>query len=197
MKIDDQLANDFFRIACIFEASLALLAILIGWLADIDPLTSLHFSESAVAVGLLATMPLLILYLAMQHIAYPPLQKIRWLLQQMLGQRLANRHWSDLLILASIAGISEEMLFRGLLQPWLETSWSPTISLLASNALFAFVHAVTPLYALLAMLMGVYLGLSLDYGGERNLLTPMIIHSAYDFFAFLMIIRSYKISQSP
>jgi membrane protease YdiL (CAAX protease family) len=91
-----------------------------------------------------------------------------------------------------IAGFSEEVLFRGALQPWLENVTGITNGLLISNLIFALVHAVTPLYALLAMLMGLYLGMSLDYDTERNLLTPIVIHSLYDFIAFIVILRNYR-----
>jgi membrane protease YdiL (CAAX protease family) len=64
--------------------------------------------------------------------------------------------------------------------------------LIASSIIFGLVHAVTPLYALLATLVGIYLGLAMDYGGERNLLTPIIIHGLYDFLAFLVIVRTYR-----
>lgn len=187
------IANEaFFRVACYFEASLALLAWLFGWLADIDPFNSLIVSETALLNGLLATLPLLILFFAMQQLRYPPLHKIRELLLETLGARLAFRHWTDLVILAAIAGFAEEALFRGFLQPWLEINWGENVGLFGSNLLFALVHAVTPLYAILAMAMGLYMGVMLDYGGERNLLVPMVIHAVYDFVAFIVILREYR-----
>lgn len=185
-------SNAFFRIACYFEGSLAVLALALGWLADLDPFASLEFSESALGIGLLATGPLLVLFFAMQQLSYPPIQKIRDLLVETLGARLAYRHWTDLLILAAIAGFAEEALFRGFLQPWLENGWGASVGLWLSNLLFALVHAVTPLYAVLAMLMGLYMGVMLDYGGERNLLMPMVIHAVYDFVAFVVILRDYR-----
>lgn len=182
----------FFRFACLFEASLSLLAILLGWVVDVDPFADLLYSEAALAKGLQATLPVVLLFFTLQAMPYAPLRNIRQLLQETMGARLIRCSWCDLLILALIAGFSEELLFRGVLQPWLEQLTSMMAGLLLSNLLFALVHAITPLYALLAMLMGIYLGLSLDYGGERNLLTPIIAHALYDFVAFLVILRNYR-----
>ncbi|MDD2758781.1 MAG: CPBP family intramembrane metalloprotease [Methylomonas sp.] len=182
----------FFYTACYFEAALTLLALILGWLLDVHPFVHLNFDEQALANGLLLTLPLLLLFLTMQQFPYVPLQKIRTLLMETLGARLNGCHWTDLLILAAIAGFSEEVLFRGVIQPWLENVSGMTGGLLLSNVIFALVHAVTPLYALLAMLMGLYLGMSLDFGGERTLLTPIVIHGFYDFIAFVVILKDYR-----
>lgn len=192
MPHSDRLATNFFKVACYFEAALTLVALVLGWLVDIDPFANLVLDEKALLDGLLLTLPLLLLFFAMQEIPLKALEKIRVLLLETLGPRLFRCHWTDLLILAAIAGFSEEVLFRGALQPWLENTLGMTAGLLASNAIFALVHAVTPLYALLAMLMGLYLGMSLDYGGGRNLLTPIVIHGFYDFIAFIVILRNYR-----
>lgn len=58
--------------------------------------------------------------------------------------------------------------------------------------MFALVHWISPLYALLAGLTGIYLGFALDVGGERNLLVPILIHSLYDIVAFLAVAASYR-----
>lgn len=189
-------SDNFFKVACYFEASLVLVALLLGWLVDIDPFADLKFSEASLAQGVLATLPLLLLFFALQELPYRPLVRIRLLLQEVLGSKLYRRHWADMLILAAIAGFAEEALFRGALQPWLERSLGLSAGLVVSNVVFALVHAVTPLYALLAMLMGLYLGLCLDYGGERNLLTPVVVHALYDYVAFIVILRQYRNSLS-
>lgn len=185
-------SKSFFRMACYFEAALTLVAVLLGWLTDVDPFAHLVFTENALVSGLLLTLPMLLLFFAMQLLPIRAIEKIKTLLFETLGTRLHQCHWTDLLILAAIAGFSEEVLFRGTLQPWLENLTGSSLGLLFSNVVFAMVHAVTPLYAILALLMGLYLGISLDFGGERNLLIPITIHAAYDFVAFLAILRSYR-----
>lgn len=184
--------ENFFKTACYFEGSLILVAIILGWIANIDPFENLHFSENAIFYGLVGTLPLFIIFLAMEHMGHTSVKKIRQLLIETLGPSMHRYSWADLFVLAAIAGFSEEILFRGVIQPWMENSWGMAAGLIASNILFGLVHAVTPLYAVLAASVGIYLGLFLDYGGERNLLTPIVIHGAYDFLAFLVIMKSYR-----
>lgn len=188
--------DDFFKKACYFEASLILVAIVLGWIADINPFEKLYFSETAIAYGLIGTAPLFLMFMALQNMQGDSISQIRNMLLKTLGPGLHRYQWSDLLILAAIAGISEELVFRGVLQPWLEASWGMTAGLIVSNLIFGLVHAITPLYAVLAMLVGLYLGFSMDYGVERNLLTPIIIHGLYDFLAFIALMRLYKANLS-
>jgi membrane protease YdiL (CAAX protease family) len=186
--------DDFFKSACLFEASLILVAIGLGWIASINPFENIYFSEVAVLYGVIGTVPLFLMFLALERTPGESVVKIKNLLLNTLGPGLHSYHWTDLLILASIAGLSEELLFRGVIQPWIENSWGATAGLIVSNILFGLVHAVTPLYAVLAFLVGIYLGLSLTYGGETNLLVPIIIHGFYDFLAFVVLMRIYRSS---
>lgn len=187
--------DTFFRKACYFEASLVVVAVFLGWIAGVDPFESLYFSESAIAYGVLGTVPLFVLFLALEQLQIDSLSQIRQLLIDTLGPSLHRYHWADVFMLAAVAGVSEEILFRGVIQPWIESSWGMTAGLIGSNIIFGLVHAVTPLYAVLATLVGLYLGWSLDYGGDRNLLTPIIIHGLYDFLAFMALIRAYRTRQ--
>ena len=182
----------FFKTACLFEGGLIVVALVLGWLTHTEPFANLHFSETALGLGVLATLPMLVMFFVLQQLPNLAVKKIRDLLLATLGPPLYRRHWTDLFILSSIAGFSEELLFRGVLQPWLENSFNMMTGLIASSLIFALVHAITPLYAILAMLIGVYLGISLDYHGERNLLVPMVIHALYDFVDFIIILRNYK-----
>jgi membrane protease YdiL (CAAX protease family) len=188
--------DDFFKKACYFEASLILLAIVLGWFSGINPFEELHFSELSIAYGVMGTAPLFLVYLSLEHIQIEPVVKIRHLLLDTLGPGLSRYHWADLFILAAIAGVSEEIVFRGVIQPWMESYWGITAALIGSNIIFGLAHALTPLYFVLAGLVGIYLGLSMDYGAERNLLTPIIIHGLYDFLAFIALMRAYRASRS-
>jgi len=189
---DPEKKDNFFKLACYFEGSLILVAVILGWIAGINPFIDLHFSETAIVYGILGTVPLFLLFLALYQLKFDAVRQIHQILYDTLGPSMHRYHWTDLFVLAAIAGFSEELLFRGVMQPWMESSWGMLAGLIGSNVIFGMVHAVTPLYALLAGLVGIYLGLSLDYGETRSLLTPIVIHAFYDFLAFLVILRGYR-----
>jgi hypothetical protein len=182
----------FLTIATYFEGSLVLVAYLIGWLSGVAPLASLNFNINSLAWGLAGTFPLCLVFMLAYRFPWANLKTIKSLLIERLGPLLDVCHWTGLAYLALLAGTTEEILFRGLLQPLLESHWGWMVGLLVSNLLFALAHSITPLYALLAGLTGVYLGLSLDFSSERNLLTPITIHALYDFLAFLAVARIYR-----
>jgi membrane protease YdiL (CAAX protease family) len=188
--------KNFFKVACYFEGSLIVVAIVLGWIAGIDPFANIIFSEIAVFYGIIGTIPLFIFFVVLYQIQIDAFQQIKRTLLETLAPSMHRYHWTDLFILGAIAGITEEILFRGVIQPWMESTWGMTEGLIASSIIFGLVHAVTPLYALLATLVGIYLGLAMDYGGERNLLNPIIIHGLYDFLAFLVIVRTYRSNQA-
>lgn len=187
---------NFFKTACLFEAALAVVALVLASLVDVDAFAQLFFSENAIALGVLGTVPLALLFLAMQHLPQQSIRAIRELLLKTLAPSLHTRHWTELLLLACIAGFSEELLFRGVIQPWISTSGGVIAGLWLSNILFGLVHAVTPLYALIVTLVGVYLSLSMTVSGEHNLLIPIVIHSLYDFWAFIALLRLYRTTLS-
>ena len=93
-----------------------------------------------------------------------------------------------------MAGICEEFLFRGVVQPWL-SAWGPLFGLVVCNLLFGLCHAITPTYFLFATLMGVYLSMTLWCTTEPNLFVPVCCHSLYDLVAFVVVRNSYRAYQ--
>lgn len=81
-------------------------------------------------------------------------------------------------IMALAAGISEELLFRGVFQTWLDGFFPVAFAILLTNILFGLLHMRTLLYAIIAGLVGAYLGAI--YAFTDNLMTPIVVHSLYD-----------------
>src|SRR5580704_1560653 len=187
----------FMSLAVIFEGSLVAVALALGWIFHIDVLGRLIFSVGATVVGLVGAVPPFALLLTTERFKIPELERIKRLLLETLGPSLLVCRWYDVVALAAVAGVGEEFLFRGALQPLLErwttsTSWSWVAGLLLSNVIFGLLHFITPTYAVLAGLMGVYFGLLLDATGSRNVLGPILAHGLYDYLAFVVLIRTVR-----
>ena len=177
-------------LASVFELGLVVLAYALGGLLDIDPVAALRVDATGLFWGALGTLPLYGLFLLSDRL--DATREIRRFLIDKMGPLLAACSGPELLYLGLLAGITEEILFRGLLQPWLELDWGWLGGLVFSNLAFALVHWITPVYALLAGVCGLYLGLMLDVGPERNLLTPILIHALYDFLAFVAVASAWR-----
>jgi hypothetical protein len=173
---------EFLAAAILFEGSLIGMAGLMGWWFDAWPLEQFVWDAVGFGCGLAAAMPMFALFVLGHRYPVGQLRAIRDILAELLGPSLAACRWYDLLLVAAVAGISEELLFRGVLHPLVGLAWS--------NVIFGAAHFVSPLYALLAGLAGAYLGLVLDSTG--NLLAPIVTHALYDFLAFLVVAREYR-----
>ncbi len=184
--------NQFLLLATFFEGGLIAVAYLLGWWVKIDPLATFTWRADAISLGLLGTLLLLAVFGLVYRLPVPELHRIKQLLIDTLGAQLAACRWYELVYVAILAGVGEEILFRGVLQPWLEERWGKFSAWLLSNLLFGIAHSVTLLYALLAALTGLYLSWMLDAGGERNLLVPMVVHAAYDLAAFFVVAATYR-----
>ena len=188
--------SDFLKLATVFEGALVVVAHVIGWLTGINPWAHLTLDAAALVWGITGTIPLYLLFLVSYRIPIGELRTIKRFLIDKLGPFLTACRWQDMLYLGLLAGITEEVLFRGVLQPWIEGHWGWGAGLIGSNLVFALAHWITPIYALLAGLTGLYLGFALDLGGERNLAVPILIHALYDFLAFLAVARTYREERS-
>ncbi len=113
---------------------------------------------------------------------FQPFKRIQDFVQEQLAPTLSCCQPWELIALAAFAGIGEEVLFRGVLQP--------RIGLLLATVLFGLVHSITPTYVIVASLLGGALGVLQLYGG--NLWAPIIAHALYDYIGFQVIIREFR-----
>ncbi len=188
----DPLTQSQFLIgAGLFEGGLLVVALVLGRIVGIDATAQLHWNVRDFGLGLIATLPMLLLLVVAYATSFPALQQIRVFLRDVIGPYLHRCRMIDIFFLALLAGVCEEILFRGFLYQWMN-AWNPTLAIMFTNVLFGFAHAVTPMYALLAGFIGLYLTSLMMIDGTPNLLIPVTAHSAYDFVAFLVVLWDYR-----
>ena len=187
MEPSRELSVKAFFAAVLFESSLAGGALILGGLTGVAVFATFRFDLVDAGIGVVATLPPLAFLFVFTRTDWAPLRRIREALDQTLVPMFRACRWDELLALALVAGVAEELLFRGWMQEWLASGAGVVGALIVSSIAFGLVHAVTPAYAVLATFIGLYLGgLQLWTG---NLLAPIVVHALYDFVAFLVLLR--------
>lgn len=175
----------------VLEGGLLVLAFAIGLLIGVRPAAQLTWSWQDLTWGILATLPLLLMFAVSWRAQWKSFREVREFLRDVLGPLLDNCNLLDMITLALLAGVCEEVLFRGLIWQSLHVH-NAVLALLLTNLLFGLAHSVTPMYAIVAGMAGVYLTLLMLIGDSPNLLIPMTAHSLYDFIAFLIVRHDYR-----
>jgi len=177
-----------------FESILLGVAVALGWLVGNPPFRGSHFGMPAVAGGVAATIPLLLLMRWSVLSRWAPAARFSREVEARLLPLFAGCSTLDLVIVSVAAGVGEEALFRGVIQVGLADRFGPLAGLTAASALFGLAHMVSPLYALLAGLVGAYLGgLTLAAG---NLVPAILAHALYDFLALSYLLRRHRRKQA-
>ncbi|MDA2923951.1 CPBP family intramembrane metalloprotease [Acidobacteria bacterium AH-259-L09] len=166
------------------------MACALGWLLDYPPFEQIHLRWQAVARGLVATCPPLLALLWCIRSQWGPFHRLLREVEETLVPLFAGCSDFELALISILAGFGEEALFRGAIQTTLANLFNPWLALAVASTLFGLAHFITPTYAALASLIGLYLGwLSMVY---NNLLLAIIVHALYDFVALMYLVRKYK-----
>ncbi len=147
-----------------------------------------HWSVMDAAIGLAGAAPLAVLLWWFMATPRPTLARFRQSQIEFFAQVGFRFTPMRILLMALFAGIFEELLFRGVLQTAAAKITPMVIAILLSNLIFGAVHWRTALYALIAGLVGVWIGVLFALTG--NLLTPIITHAVYDLVALVVTARA-------
>jgi membrane protease YdiL (CAAX protease family) len=109
-------------IAVLFEGGAGLAAVLLAWLLGIELFAPLTGTSRDWQLGLAATGPLVVVMLLTARYPLGPIRQIIDFLDQVLLPLLRVCTLGDLVLISVLAGVGEELLFRGVIQQGL-TSW--------------------------------------------------------------------------
>ena len=164
-------------------------AALAGQFLDANPLPMAVWSAGGFALGVLATLPLLAFLVVSVRIPWSPFQRVRETVDLVVGRFFRGAGWIEVAAISILAGLGEEMLFRGVAQTaiahWIGGNTGAVFGIVAAAVLFGAGHAVHLPYFVMATLMGAYFGGLFLYCD--NLLVPIVAHALYDFVAILYL----------
>lgn len=186
-KIDKPMTRrNLLLIAILSEGSLVLLAWGIGALVGTPAFDLIHVTGAAMGYGLLASVPMLAALAWVIRTAWPPLARFRGTIDEVVAPLFANSTVLDLLIISMLAGIGEEVLFRGVMQTALTGVVGLWLAVVLTSIVFGLAHFISVTYAVYATVVGAYLGVLLIV--FDNLLVPVVAHAAYDFLALIYLV---------
>ncbi len=171
--------------AMLFETGLGFVGVLVAWLGSVSLQSRLNLSLDSLLRGLIASLPMIVVLFAAYEVDWQPLNKLRREVEYVVRELFAGCGWLEFLLISLAAGVGEEILFRGALQPLLISWTNLLIGVFVTALLFGLAHAMSTTYFLAATLIGIYFGwLAWAY---EDLIAPIVAHAFYDFVALLYV----------
>jgi membrane protease YdiL (CAAX protease family) len=193
---ESQQRQNGFAMAVIVEGGLALVAVILAWMFRVPLHEQIPASGEqlayAVMRGVLVTLPMFAVFLWFVHSSWATLRELRQQVEWLVAEMFPSASLGQFALVALLAGVGEELLFRGVIQS-ISGQWTtPLVGLIITSLLFGAAHALTKLYFFLATAIGLCFGaLVLQY---NDLVAPMVAHSVYDFFALTYLSRRLRLS---
>ena len=190
--------RSILRLALVVEVALGVFAVAISLPLGHWPLPGVSFRAPdwaslgmGAAWGLAGAVPMIAMLLVIDRWPIGPLEDLKRFVSELVVPLFAPLNLLQLALISALAGIGEEMLFRGVLQDLLAQRIGGTgglvVGLLAGSVVFGVCHWLTPTYAALATLIGLYMGVLLVVSG--SILAPIVAHAAYDFVALWYLVK--------
>ena len=186
--------QNMVAVAAAFEGGLAVLAWFLGWMFGYPPADTIRWRLVDVGYGLLWTLPLIPPMLLMARSRWRPFVRIQQIISAIIVPLFSGCTIFQLALISILAGLGEEALFRGFVQNSLAQEGNAWGAIVVASILFGLAHMITPAYALLATLIGVYLGWLMQF--HDNLIVSITVHAAYDFVALVYLVRLNPRSQA-
>jgi len=172
--------------ALAFQAGIGIVGIVAIWLVDIP--VQWH------GLGFVALMLYGVLGAVATYFSILAVSRIPGLFPDDLSTQMRGLYhfarsfpWPVLVGLSVLAGVGEELLFRGAVQGWLLQHTGPWTAVIAASVVFGLVHYVSFTYFLMATGLGLILGAGYQLSGSLGLV--MTWHAFYDMIALFCLLR--------
>lgn len=172
------------------------------WVADstgLTPFANSAFSLEAALLGAIVALVMIVLVFGSRVLMPRIWQVLEERAIRLFAEAPFTLSWLLVVLLSLVAGIFEEIVFRGVLQGWLETRLPIWAAIAAQAALFAALHPISKAYFVYVLLIGIALGWV--YAVSGNLFVVIVAHVLYDIYALgrlkrLAVNRANRITPS-
>lgn len=187
-------SDRFFQRPLGIELTIAGLLLVVAWVwqawRPFELLPWLRWDDQWLALGLLASLPPLLIILLLEIPACRNWFGIGALyddIESVLVPLLGYLRWPEIVLLGILAGLSEEIFFRGVVQQ--------EIGLWFASIAFGLLHAVSLAYVLWATVIGLYLGWLMQT--TQSLWPSILAHTMVDWvgLCYLRLIVAPRCAQ--
>jgi membrane protease YdiL (CAAX protease family) len=182
--------GSILAVAVVFEGGLVALAWGLGHLLGTPPGEQTILTSTAIPLGVGATVPLFAGLYWILRSPWSVVARLRLVIEEKVVPLFADCSIVGLALISILAGVGEEALFRGVLQGYLVSILGVIPALLIVSAVFGLAHPVTAAYAVMAGMIGLYLGVLTIWSG--TLVPAMLAHALYDFVALTLLVRNER-----
>jgi membrane protease YdiL (CAAX protease family) len=189
--------RQFLLVVLFSEGGLAVVALVVGWLVGFSPWFEASDSSPLaerlsrdLLWGVAAAAPAIAILFWDEPDGWNVLQGLKGDVQGILRHYLTGASHAELLFIAILAGVGEELLFRGFLQAGLArllpAGFGIPGSLLIASLIFGACHYLSHTYFIMATIAGLYFGLLMLVSGSLG--PPIIAHALYDYVALAYLL---------
>ena len=169
------------------EGGLIALGLILLRYSQLELWSGFDLSWGETVSALLLCAPILAMLFFVVRSRWTPLFHLRSEIDEKIMPIFANSRLPDLVLMAFLAGVGEELFFRGWLQSVLTDKFEPWFGIVIVSVIFGLAHYLSSTYAIYAGLIGLYLGVIYQVSG--NLYIVMAVHGIYDFIALVYLVR--------
>ncbi len=166
--------------AFLMEGGAAILALLLAWYFNIAIFPLSKNIAVDILAGTAAAIPPFIFFmfsLSAKAEKIPLLGPLRYKIITQIKGIFDGMGPIDLAVISLLAGVGEEMMFRGVIQT--------QFGIVIASIVFGLMHFVSVGYVVVTIIMGFYIGLIYEAG--ESLLIPIHLHFIYDFAALIYL----------
>lgn len=175
------------RVALVFEGAMIPVALALAPLLSVNPWAGLKFSAVALLLGIGATVLLVVLLTLLALVRPGWFHEVEALVRPVIDTLFRSRGPGPIVAVCTLAGVGEELLFRGVLQAWFAGLTGAWPAVLLASLVFGLLHHLSRTYFVMAVGIGVYLGALYQLSG--NLLIPILVHALYDGVAITYLLH--------
>ena len=175
-----------FALVLLSQLAIVALGVFFIWAFDVQiPDANVGWLQ-AVAIGTLLAMTTLLLFTLIYRFGGKFAQML--VNDSLRVSAIFSRYtWVHFACVAALAGVGEELLFRGFLQTWLSNHFAITLAILVASIIFGLLHYLSHAYFISVTLMSVAFGVG--YYVTDSLLMVMVWHGVYDFVALIVLVK--------